>query len=62
MRLVNAVEQTGHLPGYLATGKLLLPPSGAARSWLVSIVHHRVIDYLRNIRRRSSIEDTLLDS
>ncbi len=30
------------------------PQSGAARSWLVSIVHHRSIDYLRSVRRRST--------
>src|SRR6266849_1547596 len=30
------------------------PKSGAARSWLVSIVHHRTIDYLRSVRRRSA--------
>jgi RNA polymerase sigma-70 factor (ECF subfamily) len=30
------------------------PQSGAARSWLVSIVHHRTIDYLRSVRRRST--------
>src|SRR5207253_8321312 len=29
------------------------PQSGAVRSWLVSIVHHRTIDYLRAVRRRS---------
>jgi len=31
------------------------PQSGAARSWLVSIVHHRTIDYLRSVHRRSGI-------
>ncbi len=30
------------------------PQSGAARSWLNSIVHHRTIDYLRSVRRRST--------
>lgn len=30
------------------------PQSGAARSWLISIVHHRTIDYLRSVRRRSA--------
>ena len=29
------------------------PQAGAVRSWLVSIVHHRTIDYLRTVRRRS---------
>lgn len=24
--------------------------------WLISIVHHRVIDYLRNVRRRSALK------
>lgn len=32
------------------------PQSGAVRSWLVSIVHHRTIDYLRGIRRRSPLK------
>jgi RNA polymerase sigma factor (sigma-70 family) len=30
------------------------PQSGAARSWIVSIVHHRAIDYLRSVHRRSA--------
>ncbi len=30
------------------------PQAGAVRSWLFSIVHHRTIDYLRAVRRRSS--------
>jgi RNA polymerase sigma factor (sigma-70 family) len=34
------------------------PQSGAARSWLVSIVHHRTIDYLRSVRRRSVMKET----
>ena len=29
------------------------PQAGAARSWLISIVHHRTIDYLRAVRRRA---------
>jgi len=33
------------------------PQSGAVRSWLVSIVHHRTIDYLRGIRRRSIMKE-----
>ena len=37
------------------------PQSGAARSWLVSIVHHRTIDYLRNIRRRSVMKEAPLE-
>src|SRR2546426_1327967 len=32
------------------------PQSGAVRSWLVSIVHHRTIDYLRSVRRRSTMK------
>ena len=31
------------------------PQTGAARSWLISILHHRTIDYLRRVRRRSTI-------
>src|SRR5437764_3461493 len=31
--------------------------SGAVRSWLVSIVHHRTIDYLRSVRRRSILKE-----
>jgi RNA polymerase sigma-70 factor (ECF subfamily) len=33
------------------------PQSGAARSWIVSIMHHRTIDYLRALRRRSSLKE-----
>ena len=33
------------------------PQSGAVRSWLVSIVHHRTIDYLRAVRRRSTLKE-----
>jgi RNA polymerase sigma-70 factor (ECF subfamily) len=33
------------------------PQSGAVRSWLVSIVHHRTIDYLRGVRRRSILKE-----
>jgi RNA polymerase sigma factor (sigma-70 family) len=32
------------------------PQTGAARSWLISILHHRTIDYLRRVRRRSTIQ------
>ncbi|GAC1678765.1 MAG: sigma-70 family RNA polymerase sigma factor [Ktedonobacteraceae bacterium] len=32
------------------------PQSGAVRSWLISIVHHRTIDYLRSVRRRSVLK------
>ena len=34
---------------------------GAARSWLISILHHRTIDYLRRARRRSTIQEVLLE-
>src|SRR5579884_1321294 len=33
------------------------PQSGAVRSWIVSIMHHRTIDYLRSIRRRSTLKE-----
>lgn len=33
------------------------PQSGAVRSWLISIVHHRTIDYLRSVRRRSVLKE-----
>lgn len=33
------------------------PQSGAVRSWLVSIAHHRTIDYLRGVRRRSVLQE-----
>jgi RNA polymerase sigma factor (sigma-70 family) len=33
------------------------PQSGAVRSWLISIVHHRTIDYLRSLRRRSAMKE-----
>lgn len=29
------------------------PQAGAVRNWLISIVHHRTIDYLRAVRRRA---------
>ena len=37
------------------------PQTGAARSWLISILHHRTIDYLRRVRRRSTIQETPLE-
>jgi RNA polymerase sigma-70 factor (ECF subfamily) len=37
------------------------PRLGAVRSWLVSIVHHRAIDYLRRIRRRAAFKASTLD-
>jgi RNA polymerase sigma-70 factor, ECF subfamily len=33
------------------------PQVGAARSWIVSIMHHRTIDYLRSVRRRSVLKE-----
>lgn len=36
------------------------PQSGAARYWLMSIVHHRAIDYLRRVRRRSVLQEAPL--
>lgn len=39
------------------------PHAGAARSWLFSIVHHRTIDYLRTVHRRSVLTQvTWLDA
>src|SRR6266853_906932 len=37
------------------------PQTGAARSWLISILHHRTIDYLRKVRRRSTIQEAPLE-
>lgn len=37
------------------------PQSGAARSWLFSIVHHRAIDHLRRVRRRSVVQEAPLE-
>ena len=37
------------------------PQAGAARSWLISILHHRAIDHLRRVRRRSSIQEAPLE-
>jgi RNA polymerase sigma factor (sigma-70 family) len=37
------------------------PQAGAARSWLISIIHHRAIDHLRRVRRRSSIQEAPLE-
>jgi RNA polymerase sigma-70 factor (ECF subfamily) len=31
--------------------------SGAVRSWLISILHHRTIDYLRGVRRRAILKE-----
>src|SRR6266571_5791657 len=37
------------------------PQTGAARSWLISILHHRAIDHLRRVRRHSSIQEAPLE-
>src|ERR1700680_4946771 len=37
------------------------PQAGAARSWLISILHHRAIDHLRRVRRRSGIVEAPLE-
>jgi RNA polymerase sigma-70 factor (ECF subfamily) len=34
---------------------------GPVRSWLVSIVHHRAIDYIRSAKRRGAQTNTTLD-
>ena len=33
------------------------PQAGAAHSWLISILHHRAIDHLRGVRRRSVVQE-----
>jgi len=38
------------------------PQVGAARSWLISILHHRAIDHLRKLRRRSNIQEAPLEA
>ena len=37
------------------------PRTGTARSWLISILHHRAIDYLRRVRPRSTIHEAPLE-
>lgn len=37
------------------------PQTGTARSWLISIMHHRTIDYLRRVRRRSTLQEAPLE-
>ena len=38
------------------------PQTGTARNWLISIVHHRTIDYLRAVRRRSVMKEVPMDN
>jgi RNA polymerase sigma-70 factor (ECF subfamily) len=33
------------------------PQAGSVRNWLLSILRHRTIDYLRALRRRSSLQE-----
>jgi RNA polymerase sigma factor (sigma-70 family) len=37
------------------------PQSGAARSWLIAILHHRTIDYLRSGRHRAVMREVPLE-
>jgi len=37
------------------------PSHGEVRSWLISIFHHRAIDYLRGLQRRSAFQQTPLE-
>ena len=37
------------------------PHVGAARSWLISILHHRTIDHLRALRRRNTFLESSLE-
>ena len=34
-----------------------LAHAGAVRSWIISIAHHRTIDYLRGVRHRASLKE-----
>ncbi len=38
------------------------PQSGSARSWLISILHHRTIDYLRSVRHRAVMKEGPLEA
>ena len=35
--------------------------SGMVRNWLISIIHHRAIDYLRSVRRRGGVNKVPLE-
>jgi RNA polymerase sigma-70 factor (ECF subfamily) len=37
------------------------PQAGTAHAWLVSIVHHRAIDYVRSLRRRTILKSVTLE-
>lgn len=37
------------------------PQTGPARPWIIAIAHHRTIDYLRAVRRRSLLKETPLE-
>lgn len=36
------------------------PQAGTARGWLISILHHRAIDHLRGVQRRSHMQEVSL--
>ena len=38
-----------------------LAQAEAVRNWLISIAHHRTIDYLRGVRRRASLKEAQWD-
>src|ERR1700694_3677880 len=38
------------------------PRAGSVRTWLLSIVRHRAIDYLRTLQRRSTLLEINLDA
>jgi RNA polymerase sigma factor (sigma-70 family) len=38
-----------------------MPQNGEVRSWLISIFHHKAIDYLRSVQRRAAIQQVELE-
>ena len=38
-----------------------VPQNGEVRSWLISIFHHKAIDYLRSLQRRTTIQQVELE-
>lgn len=38
-----------------------IPQNGEVRSWLISIFHHKAIDYLRSVQRRAAIQQVELE-